>query len=161
MNRVMLLEALKARQAEDLADLLMPTKPQKNIEPIIRAVEIFSGRLPDRKAETEKAPYIVNSVLNSNFYRNPGEEPECLCTVRSTICVYNPHGEEGAKMLLNVIERLRISYMENPIVGDMFELLMDEEHAMQDLVYPDDTAPFFMADQVTVWRMPPVERNVR
>lgn len=161
MDRVKLLEALKVRQAEDLKDLLMPTKPQKNINSVLRPVEIFSGKLPDRKSETEKAPYIVNSVLNSNFYRNPGEEPTGITTVRSTMCIYNPDNEKGALMLLNLLERLRISYLRNPIVDNVFELLTDEEHAVQDLVYPDDTMPFFMADQITVWKLPPVEREAR
>jgi len=161
MNRVNLLEALKVRQMEDLKDLLMPTKPQKDVESVLRPVEIFKGKLPDRKSETEKAPYIVNAILNSNFYRNPGEEPESLVTVRSTICIYNPNNEEGSLMVLNVLERLRISYMRNPIVDNTFECVFDEEHPIQDLVYPDETMPFFMADQVTVWRLPPVEREVR
>lgn len=161
MNRIMLLEALKVRQMEDLKDLLMPTVPKKDKPSELRTVEIFKGRLPDRKSETEKAPYIVNAVLNSNFYRDPGEEPTCLCTVRSTICVYNEDNEEGNLMVLNVLERLRISLMKNPIVDSVFELKFDKEHTIQDLVYPDDTAPFFMADLVTVWKLPPVEREVR
>ncbi len=161
MNRIMLLEALKVRQQEDLKDLLMPTVPKKDRPSELRTVEIFKGKLPDRKSETEKAPYIVNAVLNSNFYRNPGEEPTGLCTVRSTVCIYNPNNEEGVLMVLNVLERLRISYTRNPIVDGVFECLFDEGHAIQDLVYPDETMPFFMADQVTVWKLPPVEREVR
>ena len=161
MNRIMLLEALKVRQQEDLKDLLMPTVPKKDKPSELRTVEIFKGKLPDRKSETEKAPYIVNAVLNSNFYRNPGEEPTGLCTVRSTVCIYNPNNEEGVLMVLNVLERLRISYTRNPIVDGVFECLFDEGHAIQDLVYPDETMPFFMADQVTVWKLPPVEREVR
>lgn len=161
MNRIMLLEALKVRQQEDLKDLLMPTVPKKDRPSELRTVEIFKGKLPDRKSETEKAPYIVNAVLNSNFYRNPGEEPTGLCTIRSTVCIYNPNNEEGILMVLNVLERLRISYTRNPIVDGVFECLFDEGHAIQDLVYPDETMPFFMADQVTVWKLPPVEREVR
>lgn len=161
MNRVMLLEALKVRQTEDLKDLLMPTVPKKDKPSELRTVEIFKGKLPDRKSETEKAPYIVNAVLNSNFFRNPGEEPMSLVTIRSTMCIYNPDNEEGTLMILNILDRLRISYTKNPIVDGVFELLFDEEHPIQDLVYPDETMPFFMADQVTVWKLPPVEREVR
>lgn len=161
MNRVMLLEALKVRQTEDLKDLLMPTVPKKDKPSELRTVEIFKGKLPDRKSETEKAPYIVNAILNSNFFRNPGEEPTSLVTVRSTLCVYNPNNEEGVLMILNLLERLRISYTEDPILDNTFQMLFDEEHPIQDLVYPDETMPFFMADQVTVWSLPPVEREVR
>ncbi len=161
MNRVMLLEALKVRQAEDLKDLLMPTVPKKDKPSELRTVEIFKGKLPDRKSETEKAPYIVNAILNSNFFRNPGEEPTSLVTVRSTLCVYNQNNEEGVLMILNLLERLRISYTKDPILDNTFQMLFDEEHPIQDLVYPDETMPFFMADQVTVWSLPPVEREVR
>lgn len=162
MNRVILLEAIKVRQTEDLKNLLMPAVPtKKNPTPEDRAVEIFKGKTPDKNSETEKAPYIVNSVLNSTFFRNPGEEPTSLVTVRSTLCVYNKDNEEGTLMLLNLLERLRISYTKNPIVDGVFECLFDEEHPIQDLVYPDETMPFFMADQVTVWSLPPVEREVR
>lgn len=161
MNRVMLLEALKVRQAEDLKDLLMPTVPKKDKPSELRTVEIFKGKLPDRKSETEKAPYIVNAILNSNFFRNHGEEPTSLVTVRSTLCVYNQNNEEGVLMILNLLERLRISYTKDPILDNTFQMLFDEEHPIQDLVYPDETMPFFMADQVTVWSLPPVEREVR
>lgn len=162
MNRVMLLEALKVRQTEDLKDLLMPAVPtKKNPEPGIRPVQIFQGKTPDKNSETEKAPYIVNAILNSTFYRNPGEEPTSLVTVRSTLCVYNKDNEEGAMMLLNLLERLRISYTMNPILDKTFQCLFDKENPIQDLVYPDETMPFFMADQVTVWSLPPVEREVR
>lgn len=162
MNRVMLLEALKVRQTEDLKDLLMPAVPtKKNPTPGIRPVEIFQGKTPDKNSETEKAPYIVNAILNSTFYRNPGEEPTSLVTVRSTLCVYNKDNEEGAMMLLNLLERLRISYTMNPILDKTFQCLFDKENPIQDLVYPDETMPFFMADQVTVWSLPPVEREVR
>ncbi len=162
MNRVMLLEALKVRQTEDLKDLLMPAVPtKKNPEPGIRPVQIFQGKTPDKNSETEKAPYIVNAILNSTFYRNPGEEPTSLVTVRSTLCVYNKDNEEGAMMLLNLLERLRISYTMNPILDKTFQCLFDKDNPIQDLVYPDETMPFFMADQVTVWSLPPVEREVR
>ena len=52
MNRVMLLEALKVRQTEDLKDLLMPAVPtKKNPEPGIRPVQIFQGKTPDKNSE--------------------------------------------------------------------------------------------------------------
>ena len=159
MDRVKLLEALKARQAEDLKDLLMPTVPQKGRPSELRTAEIFTGKLPDRKSQTEKAPYIVNTILDSNFFQEPGEEPTNEIRVRSTFCIYNDDNEKGVPMLLNLLERLRVSFFKNPIVDGVFELLFDAEHPVQDLIYPDDTMPFFMADQITVWKLPPVERE--
>jgi hypothetical protein len=159
MDRTYLLEAMKVRQEHDTADLLMPTKPQKGVESVERAPEIFTYRVPDRQSETTKAPYAVNMVLNSTFRQLPGEEPEGLCTIRTVFCVYNERHDEGEKMLLNMMERIRISYQKNPILDARYEL--DMETGIQDVVYPDDTAPFYLGEMITVWKLPPVKREVR
>lgn len=157
MDRVSLLRCLKARQTEDLKDILLPTAPQKEIPSVERVVEIFTGRLPDRKSETTKAPYLLNAILNGNFLQEPGDEPDNNTTVRTVLCVWHEDGEKGAVGLLNLLERMRISYQKNPILEGVFEL--DMKKGIQDLVYPDDTAPFYMAEQITVWKLPPVKRE--
>ena len=89
MDRTFLLEALKARQEELTANIILPVKPKKGESNEDRAPEVFTGRLPDRASETDKAPYIVNMVLNSTFRQLHGEEPESICIVRSVVCVYH------------------------------------------------------------------------
>ena len=157
MDRVHLLSAIKARQTEALKDILLPTVAQKGIPSVERPAEIFTGRLPDRKSETTKAPYILNAILNSNFFQRPGEQPDNDVTVRTVVCVHHENGELGAAGLLNLLERMRISYTAYPILDDMYEV--DFEKGIQDLIYPDDTAPFYMAEQITVWKLPPVKRE--
>ena len=160
MDRTYLLVALKDRQEHDTADLLMPTKPQKGIPSVEKAAEVYNGGLPDLQSETTKAPYIVNKILNSTFRQLPGQQPESLVTVRSVLCVYNEKHDEGAMMLLNLMERIRISFQKNPILDKRYEL--DMEIGIQDLCYPDDTAPpFYLGEMITVWKLPPVKREVR
>ncbi len=159
MDRTFLLDALKVRQEQLTANMILPVKPQKGVETVDRAPEVFTGRLPDRASETTKAPYIVNMILNSTFRQLPGEQPEGFTTVRSVVCVYHEQHDEGAKWVLNILEAIRISFQKDPILDDRYEL--DMEQGIQDLCYPDDTAPFFMGEMITVWKLPPVKREVR
>ena len=62
-------------------------------------------------------------------------------------------------MLLNLMERFRIKLLREVIIGDQFQL--DLESGLESLIYPDDTAPFFAGEMVSVWKMPSVEREVR
>lgn len=159
MDRTFLLDALKLRQEQLTKDMIMPVKPQKGVETVDRAPEVFTGNLPDRASETTKAPYIVNMVLNSTFRQLEGEQPEGFCTIRSVVCVYNELHDEGAKSVLNILERIRINLQQFPILDRRYEL--DMETGIQDVCYPDDTAPFFMGEMITVWKLPPVKREVR
>lgn len=161
MNRVFLLESLKARMEADTRELIMPTKPQKgDAEAISRPAEVWNGRLPDMSSTTKKAPYILNTVLTSSFTQQPGQEPKDLVSVRSVFCIYHPDEHEGALMLLNLMDRVRISLQKNPDLDGKYELNMADD-GISDFVYPDDTAPFYMAEMITEWKMPPVEREVQ
>ena len=161
MNRVFLLESLKVRMEADTRELIMPTKPQKGDEEVIeRPAEVWNGRLPDMKSTTKKAPYIINAVLTSRFRQPPGREPESFVAVRSVYCVYNSDEHEGALMLLNLMDRVRISLQKNPILDGKYELNMEDD-GIADFVYPDDTAPFYLGEMITEWKMPPVEREVQ
>lgn len=160
MTSVMLLEALKLRTEEATAELLMPVKPtKKEQEPEIRRPVVYKTRLPDEKASNKYAPYVLHSVLNTSYRQEPGNLPEGLVNVRTLFCVYNEDEQEGGLMLLNLMERIRISLMANPILDRQFRL--DYEGGIEQLVYPDDTAPFYLGEMMTVWKMPPVGREER
>jgi len=159
MDRVNLLKALKARMEEDTKDLILPVKLQKgDTGPEQRAVCVYSGRLPDMKSTTKKAPYILNTVLASKFRQNPGQEPEGLVSVRTVYCVYCEDENEGALNLLNLMERIRVSLQRHPLLDETYELNMEDD-GITDFVYPDDTAPYYMAEMITEWKMPEVERE--
>ena len=159
MDRVNLLKCLKARMEEDIKDLMLPVRMQKgDTESESRPATVYTGRLPDMKSTTKKAPYILNSILVSRFRRRPGQQPEDLVSIRTVYCVYDENETEGAFLLLNLMERIRISLQKNPLLDDRYELNMEDD-GITDVVYPDDTAPYYMAEMLTEWVMPYVERE--
>lgn len=159
IDRTGLLTALKARQEEVTKDLLMPTKPQKTSDSVERTAAVFLQRMPDAESSTKKAPYILNAMVNSNFIQPVGQQPISESFVRSVFCVYNADGQEGGLMLLNLMDRIRVSLQKNPVLNNVF--VLDMQQGIQDLCYPDDTTPYHMGEMITVWRMPPVEREVQ
>ena len=159
MNKVYLLEALKARTEEAFKDLLLPGKPTKEEpEAAIRVPNVYLARLPDGKRTSQFAPYVIHTIINSSTRQYAGRMPETLCNVRSIFCTYNPDEQEGGLALLNMMERLRIALLRDPILGGQCEL--DREGGIEDLVYPDDTAPFFLGEMMSVWALPSVRREV-
>jgi len=159
MTSVMLLDTLAERSEEAVKDLLMPMKPTKeDPEPAIRAPTVYKARLPDGKASTKYAPYILHTVINTSYNQPVGEQPQGICNVRTLFCVYSPDESKGGIYLLNCMERIRIDLMRDPILADQFQL--DYEGGLEQLVYPDDTAPFYLGEMMTVWSMPhPVRRE--
>ena len=160
MTSVMLLESLKTRTEAATAELFLPVKPTKQEqEPDIRVPAVYKTRLPDEKASNKYAPYVLHTVVNTSFRKERGNPPEDLVNVRTLFCVYSADEQEGGLNLLNLMERIRISLMKDPILDRQFQL--DEESGIEQLVYPDDTAPFFLSEMMTVWKMPPVRREER
>ena len=64
--------------------------------------------------------------------------------------------------LLNVMERLRIALLEQVVIGKQFRL--DLKEGLESLAYPDDasssTAPYYLGEMVSQWKLPPVGRKV-
>ena len=161
MTSVMLLEALKKRSEAAIAELIMPVKPTKEEpDPASRAPDVYRARLPDGKASNKYAPYILHTVINSSYNKQQGEiTPLGLVNVRTLFCVYCEDEQEGGLMLLNCMERIRIDLMVNPILEKQFKL--DTEGGIEQLVYPDDTRPFYLGEMMSVWKMPPIKREER
>ena len=66
MDRVMLLEELKAVTEDAVKDLIMPVKPQnEHEEQQYRAAEVYLMRLPDSGAAKKKVPYIIHQAITS------------------------------------------------------------------------------------------------
>ena len=161
MTSVMLLEALKLRTEEATAELLMPMKPTKGEpEPELRAAKVYKARLPDEKASNKYAPYVLHTVVNTSYKQEPGEiAPLGLVNVRTLFCVYSADEQEGGLYLLTLMERLRVDLLIHPVLEKQFKL--DAEGGIEQLVYPDDTAPFYLGEMMTVWKMPPVRQEER
>jgi len=156
----MLLKALKLRSEAATSELLMPIKPTKDTpDPENRNAAVYIARLPDEKASNKYAPYVLHTILNTSYNQEPGMPAKGFANVRTLFCVYSPDEQEGGLYLLNLMERIRIDLMNNPILEKQFKL--DYEGGIEQLVYPDDTAPFYLAEMMTVWKMPPVIREER
>lgn len=161
LTKPALLEALRDRTQEAIADLLLPTRPQKaDPEEGERPADVYIGKLPDQKQAIKRAPYIIHQVVNSAHRQKPGEQLESKCTVRSIFCVYCEDEQEGALLLMNLMERMRISLLKDPLIGEnRFEC--DFTEGLEDLVYPDDLYPYFCGEMITVWTLPTIKREVR
>ena len=160
MTGVKLLQALKVRTESAISDLLMPEKGTKaEPAPESRVPTVYIARLPDEKSSTKYAPYVLHTIITTSYKQEPGEYPKGLANVRTLFCVYSPDEQEGGLLLLNLMERIRVDIMRETVVDGQFEL--DHEDGIEQLVYPDDTAPFYLGEMMTTWQMPSVRREVR
>ena len=161
LSKTSLLEAFKERTIEATSEMLLPTQLQKgDIEAKEQPASVYIGRIPNMKQNMKKAPYILHQMVNSASKQKQGEQLQSKAIVRSIFCVYCEDEQEGTLMLINLMERLRISLLKNPLIGDnAFEC--DLEEGLEDLVYQDDTYPYYLGEMLTTWELPPIKREVR
>lgn len=159
MTKIGLLQALKAFTEEATKDLLLSVRRQREdlADPEPRAAQVYMTRLPELKSSDKKAPYIVHSIITGRDAQSPGEDVECSATVRTLFCVYNENEEEGGLDLLNLTERLRIEMLRRVVIEDY---KLDLRNGVELLVYPDDTAPYYIAEMASTWVLPPIKREV-
>lgn len=158
MTRLVLLEQLKERTGEAIGELMLPVRPQSEQDkPALRAAEVHLMRLPDSRAAKKKAPYIIHQAITGQDSQTAGQMPEATATVRSVFCVYDNDEERGAVSLLNLMERLRVDLLKFPVVGDQFRL--DLSQGLETLIYPEDSAPYYMGEMVSVWKLPTIRRE--
>jgi hypothetical protein len=140
----------------------MPVAEQKGDPPdapVRRAAEVHLMRLPDSRAAKKKAPYIIHQVITGKDAQPEGQRPQASTVIRSIFCVYNGDTEsEGALMLLNLMERLRIHLLRKIIIGDQFSI--DVHAGIEMVIYPEDTAPYYNGEMISTWVMPRVQREV-
>lgn len=160
MTKVILLEQLAQYTAEKTRDLLLSVARQKEDKepPQDRAVQVYRTRLPDSTAAKKKAPYILHQIITGKDSQSPGGPVDSLATVRTIFCVYHQDEQEGGLALLNLMERLRIGLLEDRLIGKQFKL--DMGSGLESLVYPENVAPYYAGEMISVWRMPMIERKV-
>ena len=159
MTRIVLLEQLRDFSKAVTSEIIMPVKMQDGDDaPQFRAADVYLMRLPDSRAATKKAPYILHQLITGNDTQRSGERCESSAMVRSIFCVYSKDEQEGALLLLNLMERVRIELLRKVVIGRQFTL--DLEASLETLIYPDDTAPYFAWELISTWHLPAVEREV-
>lgn len=160
MTKVILLEQLKAFTEDSVHDLLLPVAQQKEDKelPAPRAAEVFRARLPDSKAAKKKAPYILHQIITGKDAQAPGQQETAVATVRTIFCVYNADEQEGGLALLNLMERLRLDFLEKGVVGNQF--VLDREAGLESLIYPEDSAPYYAGEMISTWKLPIIERKI-
>lgn len=166
-----LLRQLKKFTEDTLSEMKLPVKVQNvNEEARTASPAVYLMRIPDTASSTKKAPYILHQIVTqSNRHPEGDKYPDCKCTVRTVVCVYSPDEEEGGLYLLNVLERLRIEMMRNPLLISKADDPNTAQHFQLDLsggsleylIYPDDTAPYFVGEMMSDWILPPVKREIR
>lgn len=160
MTKVDFLEVMRADTEQAISDIIMPTKPQKtNMDPESRAAGVHKMRLPDSSAFQDKAPYIIQQIVTGKDSQQEGQRVKAGTTVRSIFCVYHEDEQEGALMLLNLMERLRIHWLKKLNLEERY--ILDLEIGLESLVYPENTAPFYAGEMFSTWKLPAVEREVR
>ena len=156
MNRIALLEALRDYQ-RDCRRSHYAYRQQKEIRRGQRQ-PMFTNALAGQFVHT-KAPYIIHQLITGQDIQEPRQHVSSSVSIRSICCVYHPDEEEGALLLLNLMERLRIRLLKDVVIAGQFEL--DLEAGLETLIYPDDTAPYYAGELLSTWKLPAVEREVR
>ena len=167
MTRIEFLQHFKAFTEQAVGNLLLPVRQQKEDKeaPAARAADVYLMRLPDMTSTTKKAPYILHQLVTGSDKQKPGDkQPGATAVLRSVFCVYGgPDEQEGALMLLNLMERLRIALLEQPVIAQRYWI--DLEAGIETMVYPDvgpppnGTAPYYLGEMVTTWVLPFVKRE--
>lgn len=161
MTKANLLEAFKTVTEEAVKDLILPVQQQKEDKatPPPRAPDVHIMGLADFTAVKKKAPYVFHQVITAKDQWTPGQpRPESQTTVRSVAAVYHENNQEGQMALLELFERMRVALLTKGVIGKQFRL--DYEAGVEYLIYPDNIPPFYAGEMVTVWKLPPVEREV-
>lgn len=157
MTAVTLLDDLKKFIEEHTKDIILPVRTKPNSgEPNERAAEVHKMRLPDKDGETKRIPYILLQFLTGKDEQEEGQSAESEGKVRIIVATYSEDGGEGAMDVLNVLTRIRVALLKVGIVGGQFLLKKPLEY----IVYPDDTAPYYMGEMLTIWEMPEIKREV-
>ena len=159
MTRNKLLEDLKEYSLSRTSHLSLPTSIQKgDTEQLFRAPEVFKMRLPNSAAAKKIAPYILIQFVSGMDKQTHGSGSESASVVRFIFCVYADDEQEGAAMLLNVMDCIRIGLLQDIVIAEQYKL--DTDQGIETLIYPDDTAPYYAGEMICTFSAPPIERKV-
>ncbi len=159
MTKTILLNAICERTKELVKELRYPVPPQKGElqQPADRAPDVYAMRLPSSSAYKKKVPYIIHQLVTGKDAQEMGQLPKSRAVLRTIFCVYHEDEQEGSILLLNLMEKFRISLLKNPNAANQFDL--DLQTGIESAIYPDDLAPFYGGEIVTEWNLPSIQRE--
>lgn len=159
MTRVQLVEDLKALCKDAVKNMKLPLAVQKgDVKRQFREPNVFGMRLPNSSSAEKYAPYIIAQLISSNHIQKAGTLPFYTATVRFVFAVYCEDEQDGAIMLLNVMDRVQQKLLAKVQVGKTF--LLDVHEPLEAVVYPDNTAPYYAGEMAGTFILPPTEREV-
>lgn len=173
MTKVAFLESLKQFTLDATEDLLMPVAMQKgDSQQICRAPDVYLMSLPDFKSAEKKAPYVIHQLLPGTDVQAEGKPLRSTVEVRSIFTVCSPcktgtdsvfpDKQEGWLMLLNFMERVRISLLKAVVIDNRY--MLDLSVGIESLPYPEsqETAitPYCVGEMRSTWVLPAVKREV-
>ena len=160
-SRLHLLETLKDFTESAVKDLILPLNPknERGAERKERTAQVYLMRLPNENSGTKKAPYILHQFVTGEDAQKPGQGPVSSAVVRTVFCVYCGAEDEaeGALILMNLMERLRIALLKTPNIGCRY--LMDKPEGLDTLVYPEQWPPYYMGEMISAWKLPAVKEE--
>lgn len=156
MTPIILLERLQEFVKEKTADIILQvrTAPGKRIK--ARAPEVYRMRLPKKEDEVQQIPYILLQFIKGEDGKNDRGEKISTCMVRIVVATYSEKEEDGAYDVLNILTRLRAEFQKVGVIGNQFVLRDPLEY----IVYPDETAPYYLGEMMTTWEIPNIKREV-
>ena len=159
MTRFFLIKELKAFCEKQVKNLLYPPAVQKgDTKKVERAPELYAMRLPNSREAKKFAPYIIIQLADSLHVQNESEQPEYSATIRFIFCVYEENESEGAMRLLNLMDLVQEALLRQVKIGNCYRL--DVHKPLDMLIYPDDTAPYFVGEMVGTFNLPATKREV-
>ena len=159
MTRYFLINELKDFCESKVKKLSYPTSVQKgDTEKVERAPEVYAMRLPNSREAKKFAPYIIIQLADSEHIQRESSQPEYSSTVRFIFCVYDENESGGAMRLLNLMDLVHEALLRQVKVGKCF--CLDVHKPLDSLIYPDETAPYFVGEMVGTFTLPPTKREV-
>ncbi|MCM1299274.1 MAG: hypothetical protein NC203_00350 [Firmicutes bacterium] len=159
MTQVKLLEDLKQLCKEAVKNMELPVQMQKgDTKAQSKVPDVYKMRLPHSDSAKKYVPYIIIQALSGKHVQANGERPRYTVNVRFVFAVYGEDEQEGSLMLMNLMDRVQYALLKQVQVGA--EFLLDVHSALETLIYPDDTAPFYAGEMAGTFYLPPIEREV-
>lgn len=156
MDKQQLLYSLRDMTREILGDAKYPVQPtERNPEPEPIVPNIFLQRVPSAREATKKAPYVLHQIATGEDIQKPGTMPTANALVRHVFVIYNEDEQEGGMQLLEMVEKFRIGLLQRLSLGNF---RLDLTEGVDTTIYPDDTAPFYIAEMGTTWDIPAINR---